>query len=499
MWILIILLFVIIVVVTVYRRFARIFEVAKQYPGPPALPIIGNGLMFLNKTPVDIHKSIGDLSDTYGDVFRYWQGPQITVYIGRPTLLEGILTNQHLTDKSDEYGFLSNWLGDGLLLSKRRKWRARRKAITPAFHFKILEQFVEVFDRNANELVSILDKHAASGVAFDIVPFVLLYTLDVICETAMGTSVNALKNADSEYVQAVKEAAYISVTRMVDLVRRTPLFYLTPSYLKLRNALKILHGYTDNVIISRRKQLMNNSKVDATNEFGVKKREAFLDMLLQTSIDGKLLTNLEIREEVDTFMFEGHDTTTSAVAFTLYNLAKYPAAQQRAFEEVIHVVGEDPHKPIQLSHLNDLVYMEKVIKETLRLFPSVPLIGRKCVEEVTIEGLTIPKGANIIIGICYMGRDKQYFVNPEEFIPERFDGEKSMEKFNPYKYIPFSAGPRNCIGQKFAINEMKSVISKLLRHYEFILPMNSEEPLLANELILKPHDGIPLQIKRRPF
>lgn len=268
----------------------------------------------------------------------------------------------------------------------------------------------------------------------------------------MGTSVKALRNADSEYVQAVKEAANISVRRMFDFVRRTPMFYLTPRYAKLRKTLKILHGYTDNVIISRRKQLeesgQDNSRLEANdeNEFGVKKREAFLDLLLKTNINGKALTNLEIREEVDTFMFEGHDTTTSAVSFTLYNLAKYPIVQQKAYEEVISVVGEDPLKSLEFSHLHDLTYLDTVIKETLRLYPSVPIIGRRCVEEVTIEGKTIPAGANIIIGIYFMGRDPEYFDNPLEFKPERFGGETSVEKFNPYKYVPFSAGPRNCIG-----------------------------------------------------
>ncbi|XP_062560967.1 cytochrome P450 4d1-like isoform X2 [Armigeres subalbatus] len=414
--------------------------------------------------------------------------------------LQTILTDKNLTNKSGEYDYLSDWLGDGLLLSKRHKWHARRKAITPAFHFKILDQFVDVFDRNAAELVDVLGKHADSGETFDMFPYVLLYALDVICESAMGTSVNALRNTDCEYVQAVKAAANISIRRMFDFIRRTPLFYLTPSYQRLRKALKVLHGYTDKVIKSRRKELMNktNEQDGVSDEFGEKRRDAFLDMLLKTSINGKPLTDLEIREEVDTFMFEGHDTTTSAVVFTLFNLAKNPEIQQKVFDEIVSVIGKDPNERIELSHLNDLDYLEMSIKETLRLYPSVPMIGRKCVEETTINGKIIPAGANLIIGIYFMGRDPKYFDNPLQFIPERFEGEKSVEKFNPYKYIPFSAGSRNCIGQKFALNEMKSVISKLLRHYEFILPPGSpDEPTLASELILKPHHGVQLQIKRR--
>ncbi|KXJ72911.1 hypothetical protein RP20_CCG016900 [Aedes albopictus] len=501
MWIILLSsLAVVCVALVIYRKFARTLEVAKQYAGPPALPILGNGLWFLNKQPDEFLPIIQHLTNVYGDVVRFWQGPQFTLYVGNPSMVETIMTNKHLTDKSGEYDYLSNWLGDGLLLSKRQKWHARRKAITPAFHFKILEQFVDVFDRNATELVDVLEKHADSGETFDMFPYVLLYALDVICESAMGTSVNALRNSDSEYVRAVKQAASVSIKRMFDIIRRTPLFYLTPSYQKLRKALKVLHGYTDNVIVSRRNQLMSKTDVDgeALDEFGTKKKDAFLDMLLRTNINGKPLTNLEIREEVDTFMFEGHDTTTSAVVFTLFNLAKNPEVQQKVYDEIVSVMGKDPQEPIQLSHLHDLTYTEMAIKETLRLYPSVPLIGRRCIEEITIDGKIIPAGANIIVGIYFMGRDPKYFDNPSQFIPERFEGEVSVEKFNPYKYIPFSAGPRNCIGQKFALNEMKSVISKLLRHYEFILPPGSaDEPLLASELILKPHHGVPLQIRHR--
>ncbi|XP_062560958.1 cytochrome P450 4d1-like [Armigeres subalbatus] len=500
MWLLFLLAAVLCLAWGIYRRFARTLEVSGQYTGPPALPILGNGLWFLNKQPDEFLSIIQRLTDEYSDVFRFWQGPEFTLYVGRPSMIETILTNKNLTNKSGEYGYLSNWLGDGLLLSKRNKWHARRKAITPAFHFKILEQFVDVFDRNAAELVDVLGKHADSGKTFDIFPYVLLYALDVICESAMGTSVNALRNADSEYVLAVKEAANVSIRRMFDFVRRTPMFYLTPSYQRLRKALKVLHGYTDNVIKFRRRELTNKThdKRTDSDDFGSRRKDAFLDMLLQTSINGKPLTDLEIREEVDTFMFEGHDTTASAVVFTLFNIAKHPAIQQKVYDEIESILGKDPLKPIALSDLHDLSYLEMVIKETLRLYPSVPLIGRRCVEETTIEGKTVPAGANIIIGVFFMGRDPNYFENPLEFIPERFSGETSVEKFNPYKYIPFSAGPRNCIGQKFALNEMKSVISKLLRHYEFILPAgNTNEPLLASELILKPHHGVPLQIRRR--
>lgn len=127
-----------------------------------------------------------------------------------------------------------------------------------------------------------------------------------------------------------------------------------------------------------------NASQNEIEDIGAKKKMAFLDVLLHSTIEGKSLTNLDIREEVDTFMFEGHDTTSSGIAFCLYLLAKNPKAQQKAYEEVTSVLGKDYRTPVTITLLNDLNYLEMVIKETLRLYPSVPMYGRKIFEDVQV-------------------------------------------------------------------------------------------------------------------
>lgn len=154
--------------------------------------------------------------------------------------------------------------------------------------------------------------------------------------------------------------------------------------------MKILHDFTDSVIVARRGELANKMKdekpsVEVEDDVGSKKKLALLDVLLQSAINGQPLSNMDIREEVDTFMFEGHDTTTSGIAFCLYNLAKYPKAQQKAFDEIRTVIGDDVSKPVTQKDLNELHYLDLVIKETLRLFPSVPVYGRKLSENVEIS------------------------------------------------------------------------------------------------------------------
>lgn len=288
-------------------------------------------------------------------------------------------------------------------------------------------------------------------------------------------------------------------------------------------ALKILHDYTDSVIRSRRQELTqatrsSKSTDENENDVGIRKKTAFLDMLLQATVDGRPLNDLEVREEVDTFMFEGHDTTTSAMSFLLGILAKHPDVQQKVYDEVQTVIGDDLTTPVTLAMLNQLNYLDLVIKETLRLYPSVPIYGRKLLDNHEIstkkhtlspyarwiknvflisDGTVFPAGSNLAIFPYFMGRDPDYFDNPLEFRPERFAVETSAEKTNPYRYVPFSAGPRNCIGQKFAVAEIKSLISKTLRHYELLPPKQPKSEKMIAELVLRPEGGVPVRVKKR--
>lgn len=209
-------------------------------------------------------------------------------------------------------------------------------------------------------------------------------------------------------------------------------------YRKEQKLLQVLHGFTDSVIKARRQELIDDGNpMVNSNDAGMKRKLALLDLLLQATVDGKPLNDVDIREEVDTFMFEGHDTTTSGISFCLYNIAKYPEVQQKIFDEIQIGDGDDA---LTLNDLNNLHYLELVIKESLRLYPSVPYFARRLSEEITINGYTFPKNCSIYISPYLMGRNSELFADPLEFKPERFDVETTAEKVNPFAYVPFSAG-----------------------------------------------------------
>ncbi|KAH8281272.1 hypothetical protein KR018_006165, partial [Drosophila ironensis] len=492
-------------------KFKRLIELISYMPGPPVLPLVGHGHHFIGLPPHEMVNRISEFMRTYASkdqALKVWLGPELNVLMANPKDVEVVLGTMRFNDKAGEYKALEPWLKEGLLVSRGRKWHKRRKIITPAFHFKILDQFVDVFEKGSRDLLRNLEKDRLKqgNVGFNLYDWLNLCTMDTICETAMGVSIDAQNNADSEYVQAVKTISMVLHKRMFNIFYRFDLTYMfTPLARAEKRALAVLHQFTEKIIVQRRQELIKGSATqeaasEADADVGAKRKMAFLDILLQSTIDEKPLTNMDIREEVDTFMFEGHDTTSSALMFFFYNIATHPEAQRKCFEEICSVMGRDKATPVTYELLNKLHYVDLCVKETLRLYPSVPLLGRRVVEDCEINGKLIPAGTNIGISPLYIGRREDLFSEPNSFKPERFDVVTSAEKLNPYAYIPFSAGPRNCIGQKFAMLEIKAIVANVLRHYELdFVGDSTEPPVLIAELILRTKDPLMFKLKERVY
>ncbi|KAM7346805.1 cytochrome P450 4d2-like isoform 2-T2 [Cochliomyia hominivorax] len=470
--------------------------------GPKTLPILGNSLDIKDVNTENMIDFVLENKKKYGKIFRIWVLHQVSVFLLDVKYLEVVFGSQQMIKKSRFYDFIEGWLGRGLLMSWGKKWHSRRKIITPTFHFKILEQFVEIFDQQSSVMVKKLHEKADGKTEIDIFPVVCLCALDIITETAMGVKVNAQEKPGLEYVQAIATMSRISANRVLSPLQRTDFLFRLSSpklYKETQTCIAKLHKFTIDVIEKRRAALEQSLK-DGTykksedTDLNTKKRMALLDVLLQSTVNGASLTNEDIREEVDTFMFEGHDTTTSGIAFALYLIARHPDVQEKLVEEIHHIIGSDKNKPVAYRELQELKYMECVIKETLRLYPSVPVIGREITEDVVVGDVVIPANTSINMNLFAVMRDPDYFPEPDVFKPQRFSDE-SIQKVNPFAYVPFSAGPRNCIGQKFATMEMKSTISKILRHFE-LLPLGPDAKPIIN-LIIRSSTGVHIGLRPR--
>jgi cytochrome P450 len=267
--------------------------------------------------------------------------------------------------------------------------------------------------------------------------------------------------------------------------------------------MKVLHGFTESVILTRRQEMQNNSdESKVTPEGSKRKKLAFLDLLLKLQLSGgdDELTDQDIREEVDTFMFEGHDTTACSLAWTLFLIGNHPQVQERLYNEQIDIFGENgTHDDVEQIHFSKMKYLEACIKESLRLYPSVPIIGRKAEKRVVVDGFTLEKGAGYSVVIHILHRNPLIWEKPNEFIPERFmdDSTLGSKKRHPYAYVPFSAGPRNCIGQKFAMMEEKTVLSKVIRRIRVQSMDKVEDVRPVVEIITRPHCGVNAKVYPR--
>lgn len=484
------------------RRMARAAKIAAYFPHPkPVLPLLGNSLMFANKdapaifhTVLDLHKQCGQDLVTYG-LFG-----DVQLHISSPKAIERVLLSK-VTKKNYIYEYLEPWLGTGLLLSFGEKWFQRRKIITPTFHFKILEQFLEVFNAETDRLVTKIEQHVG-GEEFDMYQYITLHALDSICETSMGVSINALDNPDNAYVHAIKDFGSIVIQRTFSALRSFPLLYfLHPFYWRQQKLIKTMHNFTNSVIKAKRQALEEKRHTEGetkehNEDDGIygKKRMSFLDLLLNESS----MSDADIREEVDTFMFEGHDTTTSGIYFSLMALAMHPDIQERLYGEIRQVLEteEERHAPLTNATLQQMKYLDMVIKEVLRVYPSVPIIGRELLEDVEINGCQVPRGTAMVVIIHNVHRNAEVFPDPERFDPERFSDE-SGGKRGPYDYIPFSVGARNCIGQKYALLEMKVTLVKLLLAYRFIPGKSTDSIRIQGDLVLRPFGNMALRIESR--
>ncbi|KAK9505902.1 hypothetical protein O3M35_009870 [Rhynocoris fuscipes] len=470
--------------------------------GPKGIPFLGVGWMIARFADEELLYYLKEISSQYKRIASCWVTGVPFVLFHDAEDIEALLGSVHHITKGIEYVTLQPWLNDGLLLSTGDKWHQRRKLLTPAFHFKILENNVQSLNKNARYLLRNMLKKG--GEPFIAEEMVTLCTLDVICETAMGVPLNSQDNKALEYVRAIRKVSAASVLRMIKFwLKKEFVFRLTKYGKDFYNGLSLMHSFTEKIIKERKEEFQSENLKSTASEnteeqesFLPKQRKAFLDSLID--LDRKYpnsLTELDIREEVDTFMFEGHDTTSAAIVFTLFLLGSHPDIQEKVYQELYGIFGES-HRAATSKDLHEMNYLEKVIKETLRLYPSVPYISRKLTKDLELSGdLMVPEGVNVAIVPYLIHRDERYYPDPEVFDPERFSLENCKTR-HPFTYLPFSAGPRNCIGQKFAMMELKVIISTLIRFAKVESVTKKEDLAIVPFLIIR--STKPIMIKVTP-
>lgn len=315
--------------------------------------------------------------------------------------------------------------------------------------------------------------------------------LDSLMKCTFGKGDSGLGHRDSSYYLAVQDLTLLMQQRLQSfLCHNDFIFWLTPQGRRFLRACQVAHEHTDQVIRERKGALQDEKEQEKIQN---RRHLDFLDILLGVRDENAIkLSDADLRAEVDTFMFEGHDTTTSGISWFLYCMAMYPEHQHRCREEVREILGD--RDSIQWDDLSKMTYLTMCIKESLRLYPPVPQVYRQLSKPVSfVDGRSLPAGSLISLHIYALHRNSSVWPDPEVFDPLRFSPENVTGR-HPFAFMPFSAGPRNCIGQQFAMNEMKVVAGLCLLRFEFALDP-SRPPVKFLQLILRSENGIHLRLK----
>uniref|UniRef100_UPI003B5052D2 uncharacterized protein LOC123682422 n=1 Tax=Harmonia axyridis TaxID=115357 RepID=UPI003B5052D2 len=451
--------------------------------------IFGHWRIF-RQPPEMLYKNVKSLSEMFYPHFYVRMFNEYCTFILSPEDCEIFLSTPKHSSKSVLYQIFGRWLKEGLLMSKGEKWQQRRKILTPAFHFNILKEFIDAFNEKSDELMEKLRETA--GKEIDVMPLFHECSLQMIIETSLGYKSKINDSKLKKYLKAVggMEKLFNQYIVRPWLRYYFILYWLSPFGAEEKKQLDVLHNYTKTIIKEKMEISKNNPSESSEIEkddiyFGKKRRRmAMLDILLEAHRNGNQIDFNGICEEVDTFTFEGHDTIATALSFCVMNIANHPEIQNQIVEEINSVLeGEDRHTTY--DDLQNMDLLERCIKESLRLYPSVHIISRE-VEEDTIlhSGCVVAKGTLLVIPILFVHRNPEIYPEPEKFDPDRFLLENCIGR-HPFAYLPFSAGPRNCIGQRFAMMELKVVLSAIIRKFQLV-PVDTPDNLeLRIESILR--------------
>ncbi|KAH0551296.1 cytochrome P450 4c3-like [Cotesia glomerata] len=484
----ILLLSLLVVFLSLFIKRTKFLYSLRNVPSPVALPLIGNAVQ-LNCSLEEFFRKLLEWGKQFGDIYLLWVGPRPFVFVYRVEDVQPLLSSSIHIDKSLEYSYLKPWLGYGLVTSTGTHWQTLRKLLTPTFHNELQQQYLKSVVRETTTLISSLKAEANN--VFDVVPYAKRAALDIVCETTMGYHLNSQVNFEDDYVSSVEKMTSIIQMRFTNIwMANDTIFNLTSLGKEHDKALKTIHNFVDNIILERKIQWKTNR--DSNFNQPINNKKALLDLLLDYTENNVGLTDSDIRDQVNTFMFAGHDTAAMSISWILYALGRHPEYQQKIIDEFEAIIGDNE---LTMDNLNKLAWLEACIKETWRLYPVAPLIARQIYNPIKLMNHNIPVGSTVLINLFMLHRDPRYFPNPEAYQPKRFLS--NTPKPPPFAYIPFSAGSRNCIGWKFATMVVKVSILSILRAYK-IESMDSPDQLrLISSIVLINKYGIRIKISPR--
>ncbi|MYL48375.1 cytochrome P450 [Halobacillus litoralis] len=410
-----------------------------------------------------------EMEETQKPVTRFRFAHRPMFMLMHPALIQEVLVRKADSFyKSKPFQELEPLLGKGLLLSEGQLHKQQRRKIQPFFTPKHIQRYCETMGRVVTDHTS-LWKDGERLISEDIRSI----TLKIITETMFGTEVRA----DHDKVGQQLDTAMEIATERIRSVFKSPRSWKTVRNKLFDDAVDKL----DEVVYS----IIHQPHASGEHLLSVMKEAE--------DAEGNKMDARQLRDEVMTVFLAGHETTASALIWTLQLLMKHPDCYQKVESEIEQTLSSDTPS---VEETGNLLYTKKVILESMRLYPPAWMFGRRAKEDVNIGSTFIKKGATVMVSPYLMHRHRRYIDYPDEFLPERFEDGRLLGGPD-YLYLPFGGGPRVCIGQHFAMLEMLVILSSLIKSYTFA-PSSDAFPVKAEPLVtLRMKHGLKVQLSKK--
>ncbi|KAK6943909.1 Cytochrome P450 [Dillenia turbinata] len=400
----------------------------------------------------------------YGPIYRLAAGPRNFVVVSDPAIAKHVLRNYGTKYAKGLVSEVSEFLfGSGFAIAEGPLWTARRRAVVPSLHKKYLSVIVDrVFGKCAERMVEKLKADALSGKPVNMEAKFSQLTLDVIGLSVFNYNFDSL-TADSPVIDAVYTALKEAEARSTDV---KILCKIIPRQVKAEKAVALIRKTVEG-LIEKCKEIVEAEGERIDNEEYVNDTDPSILRFLLASREE--VSSNQLRDDLLSMLVAGHETTGSVLTWTLYLLSKDFSSLLKAREEVDTVLqGKRP----TYDDIKDLKYLTRCINESMRLYPHPPvLIRRAQVADVLPGNFKVNAGQDIMISVYNIHHSSQVWEKAEDFVPERFDleGPVPNETNTNYRFIPFSGGPRKCVGDQFAMLEAVVALAIFLQHMDFEL------------------------------
>ena len=436
---------------------------AGRPPGPSSVLSIDE----IQKNPLSF---LLDSTSAYGDVVGYRAEQWSVIIVNRPDFIQHVLQdrNHNFTKEgTPDLMMLKPMLGEGLMTSEGESWLWQRRLIQPGFHRERVESFGRLMTEATCALMEGWSARAGRDQPVEVAAEMSRLTLNVVASALFSADISGEGDDFSQAVDAMNE--FMAHYDPTDLARLN----------QFRDAQSALNKIVERIISERRSG---------------RQADDLLSMLMAAydELTGEGLSDRQLRDQIFTLLMAGHETTAKALTWTLYLLDQHPEVSARLRAELADVLGG---RLPTVADLARMPYVWMVIQEAMRLYPPVWLVSRFCRAAETIGGYEIPAGSLVIVSPYLMHRHREFWEAPEIFDPERFRPEACANR-PAFTYLPFGAGPRQCVGRGFATIETQLVLATIMQRYELRLVAGHRvEPEAL--VTLRPKYGLPMTLEER--